>query len=109
MNVTPLGMVSGGNGINTVTVGTGTNTVTTASGSAGNVTGLAGYGIQTSAAAGNTVVNNIAAQVSGTTFGRQFDFDRHRNSDDQRHRKLCRRHGVGHFGDAEWRQCGDDR
>lgn len=68
VTVTPNGTVSGANGIDAeVAFGAGTVTVTTANGAAGNVTGNAGFGINTSAVNGNTVVTNNAVQVSGTT------------------------------------------
>lgn len=67
--VTPAGTVSGGNGIHALTTGSGTVTVTTITGAPGNVTGLAGYGIATSAEDGNTVITANAATVSGTTYG----------------------------------------
>ena len=67
--VTPAGTVAGGNGIKaTTTAGSGTVTVTTIAGSAGNVTGLDGFGVDTSAQDGNTIVNNKAQQISGTTW-----------------------------------------
>ncbi len=67
--VTPAGTVVGGNGIKaTTTAGSGTVTVTTIVGSAGNVTGLDGFGVDTSAQDGNTIVNNRAATISGTTW-----------------------------------------
>jgi len=67
--VTPAGTVDGGNGINASTVGNGSVLVQTIAGSAGNVTGHAGYGVQTSAQNGNTIVNNKAALISGTSWG----------------------------------------
>jgi hypothetical protein len=66
--VTPAGAVSGGNGIAGLTSGAGSVTVTTIAGAAGNVTGSNGYGVATLAQNGNTIVNNNAVQISGTTW-----------------------------------------
>lgn len=66
--VTPAGTVSGGNGVKATTNGSGTVLVQTIVGASGNISGLDGYGVLTSAQDGNTIVNNRAAQISGTTW-----------------------------------------
>lgn len=68
VTVTPAGTVTGGNGVWASTNGSGAVLVQTIVGSGGNITGLDGYGVVTGAENGNTIVNNRAAQISGTTW-----------------------------------------
>jgi hypothetical protein len=67
VSISPFATVSGTNGVTASAVGTGNVTITTAVGAGGNITGTAGFGVQTSVADGINTVTNNATTISGTT------------------------------------------